>query len=57
MKENKAKKKSRRAQGEGSVYYSEAKKCWLAKVTVGIGADGRPVKREARCKTEQEALQ
>jgi len=49
-----AKRRARkRADGEGSIRYSEGKKLWLARLMVGYRLDGRPDIREVSAKTQK----
>jgi len=44
-------KAKKRADGEGSIRYSEAKKLWIGRVMVGHRPDGKPDIREVKSKT------
>src|SRR3712207_1028429 len=44
----------KRADGEGSIRYSEKKKLWLARLMVGHRLDGRPDIREVSAKSQKE---
>lgn len=47
--------KRKRADGEGSLYFSESKKLWVGKLMVGYRPDGKPDVREVSAKTQREA--
>jgi integrase len=51
-----AKRRKRRARGEGAVFWSESKQCWVARAVVGAKANGSPRYRECRARTQAEAL-
>lgn len=42
VKKQKRGKPKSRANGDGTFYYSEAKKLWVGQITLGVQADGRP---------------
>ena len=46
-------KPKKRADGEGSIRWSEAKKLWLDRVMVGRRLDGKPDVREVSAKTQK----
>jgi integrase len=46
-------KAKKRADGEGSIRYSETKKLWIARVMVGNRLDGKPDIREVAAKTQR----
>jgi integrase len=51
-----AKKRQRRARGEGAVFYSEAKESWIGRAVVGVKPDGKPRYKEVSAKTQGETL-
>lgn len=51
------KKQQRRARGEGAVFYSDSKGCWLWKAIVGTKPGGGVRYKQGRAKTQQLALQ
>src|SRR3954467_8037311 len=46
-------KAKKRADGEGSIRWSEAKKLWIGRVMVGRRLDGKPDVREVTAKTQK----
>ena len=44
----------RRRRGDGSVFYSDSEKCWIARISIGT-RDGRPVRHKTRAATERGA--
>jgi integrase len=48
--------RKRRARGEGAVFYSESKACWVGRAIVGAKPDGRPKYREVTARTQGLAL-
>ncbi len=51
------KRKSRRVRGEGSVYYSDSKSCWVWRAVTGRKPDGSVAYTEGRARTRELALQ
>ena len=49
-----APKKRKRGQGEGSIFYIEAKKLWCAKITVGRDENGKQKQKAFYGKTRKE---
>ena len=49
-----ARKKRKRGQGEGSIFYIESKKLWCAKVTVGKDENGKQKQKAFYGKTRKE---
>jgi integrase len=47
-------RKRRRVRGEGAVFYSESKACWVGRAIVGAKPDGRPKYREVTARTQGE---
>lgn len=45
--------RERRAKGERSLYFSEAKNCWIAEATVGYAGNGRRIVRRGMGKDEK----
>ena len=50
-------RKRRRGRGEGAVFYSEAKGCWIARPIVGQLPNGKPKYREVTGRTKGEAME
>lgn len=48
--------RKRRARGDGAVFFSESKDCWVARVIVGTQPSGKPKYREVTARTQREAL-
>ena len=48
--------RKRRGRGEGAVFYSESKACWIARAIVGAKPDGKPRYKEVSAQTQGEAL-
>ena len=48
--------KQRRPRGEGAVFYSESKKCWIWRAVTGHHPDGRFRYTEGRARTKQQAI-
>jgi integrase len=46
----------RRVRGEGAVFYSESKGCWIGRAIVGAKPDGRPKYKEVTARTQGQAL-
>src|SRR3954452_25624614 len=46
-------KAKKRADGEGSIRWSETKKLWIGRVMVGYRLDGKPDVREVTAKTQK----
>lgn len=44
----------KRGNGEGTIYYSESKKCWVGQLTVGTKPDGSPDRKTRYGKTRRE---
>ena len=44
----------KRADGEGSIHYSESKKLWIGRLMVGYRLDGKPDIREASAKSQKD---
>jgi integrase len=49
-------RKRRRGRGEGAVFYSEGKACWVARTTIGAKPDGTPHIKEVTARTKGEVL-
>jgi len=49
--------KTRRAQGEGSIFFNEQKNRWIVKIILGTKKDGRTIYRTAHCRTQSEAVE
>lgn len=47
-------KRRRQRRGEGSVFWSEAERCWIARVSLGV-VNGKRIRHKARADTEDEA--
>ena len=52
--ENKTKNVKTRGNGDGSVYYSESRKCWIGQATVGKTDKGKPKRKAVYGKTKTE---
>src|SRR5262249_18000217 len=50
------KRGKRRGRGEGGVFYSEAKGCWIARAAVGVQPSGKPRYKEVSAQTQGQAL-
>jgi integrase len=48
-------KDKRRSRGDGGLYWSEARQCWIAEVTVGYQPNGRRITRKGSGKTKTAA--
>jgi integrase len=46
----------RRARGDGAVFFSESKGCWIGRAIVGVQPNGKPKYREVSAKTQGECL-
>jgi integrase len=46
----------RRGRGEGSVFYSDSKGCWVGRAIVGVKPTGAPKYREVTARSQAEAL-
>jgi integrase len=51
-----ARKRQRRARGDGAVFFSESKGCWVGRAIVGVKPDGKPKYKEVSAKTQGECL-
>jgi integrase len=49
-------RKRRRGRGEGAVFYSDSKGCWVARVEAGKKPDGRPHFKEVTAQTKDKVL-
>jgi integrase len=49
-------RKRRRGRGEGAVFYSESKGCWVGRAVVGVKPDGKPLYQEVTARTKGEVL-
>jgi integrase len=49
-------KNRRRIRGEGSVFYSPTKECWIGRIIVGTKPNGRPKYREVAARTQSATL-
>lgn len=49
--------RTRRAQGEGTIFFNEQKNRWIVKIILGTKKDGRTVYRTAHCRTQSEAVE
>jgi integrase len=49
-------KKRRRGRGEGAVFFSESKQCWIGRAIIGVLPDGTPERKEVSAKTKGEVL-
>jgi integrase len=45
-------KRKRRGRGEGSVFYSESKRAWIGRATIGVKPDGKPLVKEVMAQTQ-----
>lgn len=53
---NKGARSTRRANREGGVYYSNARECWMAEITIGNDPKtGKRIRKRRSCKTQAEA--
>lgn len=52
--ENKTKNVKTRGNGDGSIYYSESRKCWIGQATVGKTDKGKPKRKAVYGKTKTE---
>ena len=52
--ETKQKNVKSRGNGDGSIYFNESRKCWIAQATVGRTADGKPKRKAVYGKTKKE---
>jgi integrase len=48
--------RKRRGRGEGAVFYSEAKGCWIGRAIVGLKPNGQPRYQEVSAQTQREVL-
>ena len=55
MVERTKSRKGKRADGEGSLRWSETKKLWIGRVMVGYRPDGKPDIREVTAKAQKSA--
>jgi integrase len=51
-----ARKRQRRARGDGAVFFSESKGCWVGRAIVGVKPDGKPKYKEVSARTQGECL-
>lgn len=52
-----AKKKRTRANGEGSYYFNDKRKCWVGQASLGFKPNGKPLRVTRYGKTKKEVLQ
>lgn len=50
-------KKSRRGRGEGALFFSESKNCWIGRAVVGVKPNGSPRLKEVTAKTQGEVVE
>jgi integrase len=48
--------RKRRGRGEGAVFYSERKNCWIARAIIGVKSDGKPLLKEVSAQTKGAVL-
>jgi integrase len=46
----------RRGRGEGAVFFSESKACWIGRAIIGVKSNGQPRYKEVSARTQGEAL-
>src|SRR5437870_4272536 len=48
--------RKRRGRGEGAIFYSESKGCWVGRAIVGVRPSGAPKYREVTARSQAEVL-
>lgn len=46
--------KARNANGEGTIHYDPERDRWVGRITIGLAADGKPIRRKFVAKTRAE---